>query len=87
MTNLRQSRPIAVAQFSGAPFDAEKQTRPWVALNSGATGGSLLYAQPTNKDGTFSIAHVPAGSYQVVVFDSALDLIIGSAVVNVAART
>jgi large repetitive protein len=80
VTNLRQSRPIAVAQFSGAPFN---HTRAWVALNSGATGGTLLYTQPTNEDGTFSIAHVPSGTYQLVVFDSALDLIIGSAVVNV----
>ena len=83
VTNLRQSRPPAVAQFSGAPFDARKHTRTWVALNSGATGGSLLYAQPTNEDGTFKIDHVPNGSYQVVVFDKALDIIIGSAVVNV----
>ena len=60
---------------------------PWVALNSGATGGSLLYTQPTNEDGTFSIADVPSGSYQLVVFDSALDIIIGSAVVNVTRRT
>jgi hypothetical protein len=81
VTNLRMSRPIEVAQFSGAPF---KHTRPWVALNSGATGGTLLYAQPTKEDGSFTIEHVPNGSYQVVVFDSALDLIIGSAVVNVA---
>ena len=82
VTNLRMSRPIAVAQFSGAPFT---HTRAWVALNSGATGGNLLYAQPTNADGTFSIAGVPSGTYQVFVFDSALDLIIGSAVVNVVA--
>jgi hypothetical protein len=82
VTNLRQSRPIAVAQFSGAPFN---HTRTWVALNSGATGGNLLYTQPTNPDGSFSIAHVPSGSYQLVVFDSALDIIIGSAVVNVTA--
>ena len=81
VTNLRQSRPPEVAQFSGAPFN---HTRAWVALNSGATGGDLLYTHPTNEDGTFEIAHVPAGSYQLMVFDSALDLIIGSVVVNVA---
>jgi hypothetical protein len=84
VTNLRQSRPPEVAQSSGAPFDATKHTRTWVALNSGATGGNLLYAQPTNEDGTFQIAHVPNGSYQLVVFDKALDLIIGNAVVDVA---
>ena len=58
VTNLRQSRPPAVAQFSGAPFT---HTRAWVALNSGATGGDLLYTQPTNEDGTFTIAARPAG--------------------------
>ena len=82
VTNLRLSRPVAVAQFSGAPFT---HTRAWVALNTGATGGSLLYAQPTNEDGTFSIAGVPSGTFQLVVFDSALDLIIAARVVNVTA--
>ena len=73
-----------MAQFSGAPFDAKKHTRTWVALNSGATGGSLLYAQPTNEDGTFRSSTSRTGSYQLMVFDSALDIIIGSAVVDVA---
>ena len=68
VTNLRMSRAPAVAQFSGAPFT---HTTGVVALNSGATGGSLLYAQPTNEDGTFSISGVPSGSYQLMVFDSA----------------
>ena len=84
VTNLRQSRVPAVAQFSGAPFT---HTRAWVALNSAATAGSLLFAQPTNEDGTFSIANVPSGSYQLVVFDSALDLIIGNSVVVVVGGT
>jgi len=84
VTNLRMSRVPAVAQFSGAPF---QHTRAWVALNSGATGGSLLFAQPTNEDGTFSISGVPSGSYQLMVFDQFMDLIIGSVVVNVTAPT
>ena len=76
------SRPLAVAQFSGAPFDA-KTTRTVGRPQLGGDGRDLLYAQPTNADGTFSDRGVPSGSYQLVVFDSALDLIIGSTVVNV----
>jgi FtsP/CotA-like multicopper oxidase with cupredoxin domain len=80
VTNMRMSRPPNASLYSGAPFDF---TKPWVALNAGATGTALLYAQPVNDDGTFSIQGVPLGSYQLVVFDSALDIIIASQVVNV----
>ena len=57
--------------FSGAPFD---YTRPWVALNEGVAG-ALRYAQPTNDDGSFTISNVPPGSYTLVIWDSALDVI------------
>ena len=80
VTNLHHSRPPNFQMFSGAPFDF---TRPWVALNTGATGGTLLYAQPTDEDGHFSIAGVPSGTYQLVIFDSALNLIIATKVLNV----
>jgi hypothetical protein len=82
VTNMRMSRPPDVMQSSGAPY---AHTRPWVALNSAATGGELLYTQPVNEDGTFTIANVAAGSYSLVVFDSALDIIIASRAVEVAA--
>ena len=84
VTNLHMSRPPAQGFSSAGTFDF---TRPIVALNAGAVGGTLLWAQPTNEDGTFRIEGVPSGSYQLVVFDSALDLIIASQVVNVAAPT
>ena len=80
VTNLHHSRPPNFQMFSGAPFDF---TRPWVALNTGAVGGTLLYAQPTDEEGNFSIAGVPSGTYQLVIFDSALNLIIANKVLNV----
>ena len=48
VTNLRQSRPIEVAQFSGAPFN---HTRAWVALNSGATGGACSMRSRRTRTG------------------------------------
>src|SRR6185436_10824047 len=81
ITNLRLARPPDPSMYSGAPFDF---SRPWVALNTGAgVGGSVLYAQPTDEDGNFTIPHVPSGSYTLAVFDSALNVIIASKVVNV----
>jgi FtsP/CotA-like multicopper oxidase with cupredoxin domain len=84
ITNMRLSRPPDPRLYSGGPFDF---TRPWVALNAGAVNGNLLYAGPTDADGHFEISGVPSGSYQLVVFDSALDVIIGSKVINVSAPT
>ncbi len=71
VSNLHQSRPPDFTMFSGAPFD---YTRAWVGLNVGVDG-QLLYAQPTNADGTFSIEGVPPGTYTLAIWDSALDVI------------
>ena len=81
VSNLHQSRPPNFQMFSGAPFDF---TRPWVALNEGIDG-RLVYAQPANEDGTFSIAGVPPGSYTLAIFDSALDTIFAAKSVLVSA--
>ncbi|MEO8679032.1 MAG: choice-of-anchor D domain-containing protein [Vicinamibacterales bacterium] len=80
ITNMRMGRPPDMGQSSGAPYG---HTRPWVALNSAATAGQLLFAQPVNEDGTFAISNVADGNYSLVVFDSALDIIIASRTVDV----
>jgi large repetitive protein len=80
ITNLHQSRPPDFTMFSGAPFDF---TRAWVALNEG-TEGSVVYAGPTNEDGTFEIPNVPDGGYTLAIWDSALDVIFASKAVTVA---
>ncbi|MFA5910617.1 MAG: Ig-like domain-containing protein [Vicinamibacterales bacterium] len=80
VTNLHHSRPPNFQMFSGATFNF---TQPWVALNTGATGGTLLYAQPTDPEGIFTISGVAPGTYQLVIFDSALNLIIATKVINV----
>jgi FtsP/CotA-like multicopper oxidase with cupredoxin domain len=85
VTNLHLSRPPSPEMFSGAPFDF---TTVWVALNTGiGTAGTLLSAQPADSEGNFRIDGVPSGSYTLVVFDSALNIIVASKVLNVAAPT
>ncbi|GAB4339780.1 MAG: hypothetical protein Kow0099_15200 [Candidatus Abyssubacteria bacterium] len=72
--NLHLSRPPDYAFNDGAPFG---HTTPWVGLNDLAGGvGTCIFAQRCNEDGTFSIPNVPPGSYQLVVWDDYLDIII-----------
>jgi len=80
VVNLHMSRPPDYAMYAGAPFG---HTTPWVGLNDG--GNQLIYAAPTDGDGNFNIPGVPDGNYTLVVWDSALDLIIASKAVNIAA--
>jgi hypothetical protein len=72
VVNMHLSRPPDTAFYSGAPFT---HTTPWVGLNLGATGeGRGVYAART-VDGHFTIPNVPAGDYQLVVWDDNMDLI------------
>lgn len=70
VVNLHLSRPPDYAFYNGAPL---AHTTAWVGLNLGAAGlGQGVYAVPCNADGTFTIPGVPAGDYQLVVWDEAL---------------
>ncbi len=81
IVNLHLSRPPNYAFYNGAPFE---HTTPWVGLNLGAAGGGQgIYAKQVNGDGTFSIPDVPPGNYQLVVWDSAQDVIFAFLTVNV----
>ena len=71
--NLHLSRPPDAAFYTGGPI---AHTTPWVGLNDLSVGiGRAVYAAPTTGDGYFSIPNVPAGKYQLVVWDSALDIV------------
>ena len=81
VTNLHMSRPPVHDMFSGAPFDF---TRAWVALQvGGGEYGAVVYIQPTDEEGTFSIEGVPSGAYKVIVFDSAQNFIPATRAVTV----
>jgi len=56
----------------------------YIGLNPSGVGvQEYLYAGPANADGTFSIANVPPGLYQIVIWDKFLDSIINFSTVVV----
>ncbi len=57
-------------------------TECWVGLNE-PLGGRALYATACNKDGTFSIPNVPAGTYELAIWDDPLDMIIAATTITV----
>jgi len=70
VVNLHLSRPPDYAFYNGVPL---AHTTAWVGLNLGVAGlGHGVYTAPCNLDGTFTIPGVPAGDYQLVVWDEAL---------------
>ena len=49
----------------------------WIGLNDLSSADEQVYAQPANPDGTFQIDKVPPGTYQLVLWDFPLDMVIG----------
>jgi hypothetical protein len=62
-------RPPSLAAAPGAPFPECR-----IAINDAAGRG--IYHARCNADSSFSIPNVPAGTYQLVAFDSNQDMII-----------
>lgn len=79
IVNIHNSRPPDYSFHDGAPFPG-----CWVGLNESTGTRRALYATPCNADSTFSIPKVPAGTWELVVWDEAMDLIIATAPVTVA---
>ncbi|MBN2134664.1 MAG: hypothetical protein JW737_02945 [Acidobacteria bacterium] len=64
------SKPPSVTSFfPGLPVSAA-----WIGLNS-LSSSEAVYVAQCNSDSTFEISDVPAGDYQLVVFDRNLDAI------------
>ncbi|MBI1912578.1 MAG: hypothetical protein HYS21_11335 [Deltaproteobacteria bacterium] len=83
VVNLHLSSPPFSTFNSGNPVE---HTIPWVGLNELTAGvGRGVFAKKANADGTFSIPNVPAGDYQLVVWDENLDFIIALLGVKVTA--
>jgi hypothetical protein len=80
IVNVHNSRTPNYAFEKGAPVP-----ECWVGLNETGGGTRALYATACKKDSTFSIAGVPPGTYELVVWDEPLDMIIGTQTVTVAA--
>jgi len=81
VVNLHNSRPPDYAFYNGHPIPNCR-----VGLNE-LVGGQGLYAGPCNADSSFAIPNVPAGDYQLVVWDEYLDVIFATLNVTVPANT
>ncbi len=78
VVNIHNSRPPEYTFFNGAPVP-----ECWVGLNETGGGTRGLYATACKKDSTFTIPNVPNGTYELVVWDEPLDMIIGTTTVTV----
>ena len=78
IVNIHNSRTPNYAFEKGAPV-----TECWVGLNETGGGTRALYATRCGKDSRFTIPNVPNGTYELVVWDDPLDMIIGTQTVTV----
>lgn len=81
VVNMHGARPPNFSFFNGEPFP-----QCWVGLNELAVAtGRAVFTTPCKPDSSFSIPNVPAGSYQLVIWDENLDIVIASNNVTVPA--
>jgi hypothetical protein len=80
IVNIHNSRPPDYSFHDGSPFPD-----CWVGLNEATGTLRALYVTACNADSTFSIPNVPPGTWELVIWDDAKDVIIASAPVTVAA--
>ncbi len=87
ITNQHMSRPSDVTLWDSTGYDMLSSTTCQVALNSQGGTGPAVAATECNPDGTFSFINVPAGTYELQIFDQWLDQIIQAQAVTVPRNT
>lgn len=81
VVNIHNSRPPDYTYYNGPPVPG-----CWVGLNELAVaGGNALFTTACDANSNFSIPNVPAGTYQLVIWDEPLDIIIASTNITVPA--
>ncbi len=75
VTNLHMSRPVDETLYSGS-HDPIAQTTCFIGLNSQGGNGANVAFTKCDEQGKFTLTNIPDGSYQIVVWDDWLDLII-----------
>jgi hypothetical protein len=77
VTNMHMSRPPTMQLHDAGTKNAMAHTTAWVGLNSAnGSGPNIAVVKADSDTGDFSIPNVPAGTYQLVVWDDYLDQII-----------
>lgn len=78
--SIHSSRPPDYTMYTGAPVSG-----CWVGLNemSGTVAGRGVFAAPCDADSHFAIPDVPAGNYQLAVWDENLDYIFSTNTITV----
>ncbi|HEY7561599.1 MAG TPA: choice-of-anchor Q domain-containing protein [Gaiellaceae bacterium] len=76
-------RSISLDDESGIITLGNSVVRPYVGLNNLGGDDEQVYTARGNADGTFTIPNVPAGVYQLVIWDLPLDHIIQFVTVRV----
>jgi hypothetical protein len=87
ITNERMSRPSDVVLYDSGSYDLLSSTTCQVALNSQAGDGPAIAITQCDHDGNFTLPNIPAGDYEVAIWDQWLDQIIQAKAVTVPAST
>ncbi|MGB8693382.1 MAG: hypothetical protein WCD08_07740, partial [Steroidobacteraceae bacterium] len=77
------SRPSNVTLWDAGTYDLLSSTTCQVALNSQGGDGPTIAIAQCDHDGNFTLSNVPAGSYEISVWDQWLDQIIQAVAVSV----
>ncbi|HEY3446132.1 MAG TPA: Ig-like domain-containing protein [Myxococcales bacterium] len=85
VTNQHMSHPSDVTLWDSASYDLLSSTTCQVVLNSQAGDGRAIASAQCDPDGNFTLTGVPAGSFELAVFDQWLDQIIQTSAVTVPA--
>jgi FtsP/CotA-like multicopper oxidase with cupredoxin domain len=83
VTNQHMSRPSNTVLWDSESFDLLSSTTCQVGLNSQGGSGPGIAIASCDRDGNWSLDNVPAGSYEVVIWDQWLDQIINTQAVVV----
>lgn len=83
ITSQHMSHPSDVTLHDAGTYDLLSSTTCYVALNSQGGNGPAIATTRCDADGNFVLSGVPAGDYQVDVFDQWLDQIVQGVAVTV----
>jgi len=78
VVSTHMARPPTVAFFKGNDFPA-----CWIALQPFGVVSEAEYIQPCDSTSSFNIPNVPDGTYELVIFDSNLNVLLATQLVSV----